>query len=750
MATTTEFLKTAIDRWRFSDDAESHLRQDMLSDIRFRATRDFWPADIEAERIRDGRPVLKINELPQYIKQITNQQRANRIAIQVNPHDSDSDPKTATAIQGLVRNVEVNSNADVAYATAFEHQVTMGRGYVRLTTEYLPGTFDQDIRIKRVPDPLSLYNDPTIAELDGSDSRFCHYIEDIPKDRFKEMFGEDAIASYTAFMKTGQRLPMWAAAGCYRVSHYYYLETSTATLVEIEYLDFRNIETGPALVRATVDKSALPDDMPPEWRIVQEREDEIVQCYYALITPCEVLSGNDERTGGRPFPSRYIPVVPFVGDEIRADGEVDYRGIVRDSKSPTKMKSYWLSSMTEVIGATPRAPYIGYEGQFKGHEVKWRNANRKNFPYLEVVPMTIGGHPAPIPQRQQFEPAIQAMAAVFQISDNVTKGTIGMYEPSLGMQGSEQTGRAILARQRKGDQGTSNFGENANISIRQVGRIVVDMIPRVYAPGRVLRVLGVNDRSEAIMVNTDLSRGEAQRIADGVAGIYDIWSGRYDVSTSAGPSLPSRRAEAVEAMLQLVQSEPSLLKVMGDLLVKNMDWPGAAEIAERIRRTIPAHILGDEDGAEMEGMPPEVRNMLTQLKQQLAEAQQANAVKYEDIKSRERIAERKIQSDQKIAEIEAKVDVMIAQMKADSEAAKRNMEAFLKRLEIHMSQQHDIRLAAIDHEERSTDRLIEQRTSDLDREATRETARDKASATKSRSSKPSASGKPVRKSDKES
>lgn len=731
---TAEFLKDAMDAWRMSDTAESTLRQNMLSDMRFRATKDFWPSDIEADRIRDGRPVLKINELPQYIKQITNQERASRPGIQVNPQDSGADPKTAIALQGIVRMIETNSNADVAISTAADHQVTMGRGIIRVTTEYTHDrSFEQDIRIRRVTDPFGVFLDPTIEELDGSDAEFAHHVIDLTKNRFISRFGEDSFRAYTNFMSTSSRLPSWAMGGCYRISAYYYKKTDRIKIVEVEYPDYINGQL--QMSRVVMRKADLTEPLPDSWRVIEERDTTEDRVYYALITPCEVLSGNDARTEGRPFPCRYIPFVPVIGDEIRVDGEVDYRGIVRDAQSPTKMKTYWLSSLTEIIGQAPRAPYIGFEGQFKGHEAKWRMANRKNYPYLEVVPMTIGGTPAGFPQRQQYEPAIQAVTTAFQIADQVNKGVIGMYEPSLGQQGPEQSGRAILARQRRGDIGTSNFGENLGISIRHVGRICVDMIPRVYAPGRVLKILGVNEKPEAILVHGGLSKDEAARLAQGVDGIYDLSLGRYDVSISTGPSLPSRRAEAVEAMLQLVQAKPEMIQVMGDLLVKNMDWPGAAEIAERIRRTIPAHILGDTEIPE--GLPPEVQDMVRELQQRAEQAEQANAVKFKDIESKERIATAKITSDQQIADIGAKVDIMIAKLKADTEKTKLQMDAFLKRLEqqmqMHQTQaerEHESRIAAAELDDAAADRQQQRE----DNEADRVVAREKNSAAVSRKS----------------
>ena len=130
------FLTQAKNRFKTIADTESTLRNDMLDDMRFRSG-DQWPDTIKVTRQVDGRPCLTINRIPQFLRQVTNQQRASRPGIKVNPVDDGADRDTARVLQGLIRHIETKSNADVAYSWGGEGQVTMGRGYWRVNTQYV-------------------------------------------------------------------------------------------------------------------------------------------------------------------------------------------------------------------------------------------------------------------------------------------------------------------------------------------------------------------------------------------------------------------------------------------------------------------------------------------------------------------------------------------------------------------------------------------------------------------------------------
>ena len=103
----------------------------------------------------------------------------------------------------------------------------------------------------------------------------------------------------------------------------------------------------------------------------------------------------------REWAGKWIPVVRVVGNEFEVEGRMYVSGLVRNAKDAQRMYNYWVSQEAEMLALAPKAPFIGYGGQFEGYEDKWKTANTNNWPYLEVNPdVTDGaGNMLPLPQR---------------------------------------------------------------------------------------------------------------------------------------------------------------------------------------------------------------------------------------------------------------------------------------------------------------------------------------------------------------
>jgi len=679
VTSTNPFIQQALENFRMIAEAEGPLRERMASDMEFRAGNQ-WPGQTKAERLQDGRPALVIDRIPQFIRQVTNQQRASRPGVQVDPVNSGASVDTAEALQGIIRAIERDSDADVAYSTACEHQTTMGRGYWRILTEYAEDdSFEQIIVIRRIPNPLSVFMDPTGIKADDSDARFAFIIEDVPTHLFEQRWGSAAMSDWMSFVAAGNRSPEWMPEGRVRVAEYFYKDVSQEEIVLLAIPDMKTGAVNPVQFRAADLPSAK--EMPTSWKILERREIERVQVKWATLTPVSILEGNDDKTEGQDFPSRYIPIVSLKGDELNLNGETDLRGMVRDARDPQTMYNFWASAATEQIALAPRAPYIGYAGQFKGFEGKWNTANRRSYAYLEVQPVQIAGQPASLPQRQQYNPAIESIVEMFRLADNDLKAVMGLYDASLGQSGPEQSGKAILARQRQGEIGNSNYMDNLGRSIRHTGRILLDMIPRIYSPQRVVRIVGADGKSKRVMVHVGMPPDDAEALqaSQGIAGIYDLGVGRYDVSISMG-SQSTRRQEAVASMLQLIQSYPQAAPIIADLVVANMDWPGAEEIAARLRRTVPPAILGD-DGQGGPPVPPQVQQEIQQLQQTNQQLMEQIKGKMLELLSKERIVKAQIESAERIAAQGDKAKMLAADITATKGADVEGMKAELALLQ---------------------------------------------------------------------
>lgn len=688
-------LARARKQFQMSAMAESALRQEMMEDLRFRAG-DQWPDQIRADRVNDSRPILTINRLPQFIKQITNPQRQSRPAIQVNPVGDGADVDTAEIIQGLIRHIEYNSHAEVAYDEAFEDAVTMGRGWFRILTDYVDdGTFEQEIIVKRVPNQFTVYPDPSSQELDYSDMRFCFVVEDMPRDEYEQMYGADRAKSLELFSSVGDKSPDWYPEGKVRIAEYWYVELKKRSIAQIRG------HNGELL---TVPKSQVPDGA----EIENEREVNERVIHWLKMNGNEVL----ER---KVWPGKWIPIVPVLGDEIDLNGKRDLVGIVRYARDPQRMYNFWVSAETEMIALAPRTPIIGAEGQFKGHEAEWRRANVRNLPYLEYVPKALEGTPLPAPQRQQFEPPIRAIVEATKQSDNDLKAVVGFYDASLGKAGPDESGKAILARQKQGETGNVNFIDNLSRALWHAGRIYVDLIPKIYDTARTLHIMRADDQRSEVTVNQEFTE-------KGVTKAYMLGVGRYNITLSTGTSFQNRRQEAVAAMLQLVQADPQIFPIIGDLLVGEMDWPVAKQVAARLKKILPPALQDEND---QDPIPPQVKAQMAQaqqiIKQQhdlLGKQKELIDGKQMEITAKSRDLQAKLESDERREVMRANAGIAEAALKADNNTAATLFEAAATRLSESMTHLKDLHMQMADHQQaaaaQKADHAQEQQTQAAD------------------------------------
>jgi hypothetical protein len=586
-------LATARARLNMAIAALSESREDEIDDLKFYAGSPDnhwqWPADVLATRgavqgqTINARPCLTVNKLPQHVRQVTNDQRQNRPSGKVIPADDHADIEVAEIFNGMVRHIEYISDADVAYDTACENQVSYGEGYIRILTEYCDeNTFDQDIKIGRVRNSFSVYMDPTIQDPTGADAKWCFVTEDITKADYERMYPDSAPITTLQTLGVGdQNLSQWLTEDTIRVADYYYLDYDRATL---------NLYPGnvTAFENTPEDKQLKAIYGKPK----RSRESDRVKIKYCKINGYEILEERD-------WAGKYIPVVRIVGNEFEVDGRLYVSGLVRNAKDAQRMYNYWVSQEAEMLALAPKAPFIGYGGQFEGYENQWKTANTNNWPYLEVNPdVTDGsGNMLPLPARAQPPMASSGLLQAKAGASEDIKSSTGQYNASLGMGSNERSGKAILARQREGDVGTYHYGDNLARGVRHIVRQLVDLIPKIYDTQRVARIIGLDGETKMVKIDPAQEEPVKKIMQDDIVidKIYNPNVGKYDVVVATGPGYATKRQEALEAMAQLLQGNPSLWAVAGDLFVKNMDWPGAQEMAKRFAKTIDPKLMEDGD-----------------------------------------------------------------------------------------------------------------------------------------------------------
>lgn len=642
---------------RLQDDPASN-REAYENDTRFVRMRDQWPAEIK--KLREGRPCLTIDKLGPVIRQVVNDARQNKPSIKVHPVDSTADKKTAELLDGLIRNIEYSSNADVAYDTAVECAVGGGVGYFRIKADYAyADAFEIDLAIERIANPLSVYPDPASVAADSSDWNECFVITRMTKDEYEEQYGEDE-------EKTDWESDAWKGDWL----------TDEGVLVA-EYwkrtLEERVIvKTADGAVFGEEELATDPDLATllelGQLQIVEKRTTKRHKVMQYKLSGAKLLESNE-------WPGCYIPIVPVYGDEFWIDGVRYLRSLINGAVDAQRMFNIMRSTAVELFGLSPKVPYLVEEGT-ADIDPNWHTANKVGHPFLEYA------KGAPMPSRQQLDPGVAtgAMNEALAASDDI-KSITGLYDASLGQRSNETSGRAIMARQREGDVSTFHFIDNLRRAIRHAGRILVDVIPHFYDKARIVRVIGEDGTQDVKPVNqpfpeVDPKTGQpmVDEFGAAVTAMHDLTSGKYDVTVSSGPSFTTRREEAAYSMTEALRAFPMGADIILPELAKNLDWPGADKIAEK---------LEEKQSGQL---PPQVQQLIEAGKQEIAKLTQENqALKgdqtqaqaelmmkaqatQQELAMKEQIAQMEIASDERIARMKLASEAELARYKAELQA----------------------------------------------------------------------------------
>jgi hypothetical protein len=587
-------IQEAIDFLKFSNEADTENRQKGLDDLKF-SSGDQWPIEVQNSRHLEARPCLTINKLDAYVRQIVNQMRQGRPRMRAHSMNSEANAKVADVITGIFKHIEVNSDADTAYDTAGEYAVRIGWGYWRVITDYVrEDSFDQEIYIRPIDNPFSVYFDPNSIQPDGSDAEKVLITTLMSKDDFKIQYpGADDGGDFNQ-RGTGDFDPDWVQKEDIRVAEYFYVERKKTKLLLLS--------DGTKVYK---DEAPSPEILAAAGiMVVGERETMRKQIKWCKLTGLEILEERD-------WSGRYIPVVPVYGQQLTVEDKRKKYGLVRNAKDAQRMYNYWQTSLTESIALAPKAKWLLAEGQDEGHENEWAQANIKSMPVLRYKQTDINGQQAPAPQRLQPEPPPAGVIAAAMSIDKDLQSVVGIFDPSQLPQGN-MSGKAIRGQQVQQDMTNFHYYDNLVRSMKHTGRIILDLIPKIYDRERVLRIIGYDGKPEMVTVN--------QRTQDemGVEKVLnDVTVGEYDVYMDTGPGYQSKRQEAVEAMMPMISTNQELFNLAGDLVFRNMDFPGAEVIADRLAANNP---LAQID--EKSEIPPQIQMQLMQAQKQIADMQQ--------------------------------------------------------------------------------------------------------------------------------
>lgn len=627
-------IEEAKKRFALCEQWESHAREMWMEDYKFghgdSDNMAQWPDTLLTTRDLDQKPSLTVNKTRIHCLQIVNDAKQNKPGIKVHPTTNEATYEAAEVYEDVVRHIEYQSRAPQAYDQAMYKEVFGGWGYCRVVTEYVrprsdspdeldrPELWDQEIFIRGVPDPLTVYLDPDAKEPDKSDSEYGFVFDDMPHDRFKREFpGEDEALTPTPM----GMFDTWISDNHIRVAEYWRRQHTTFRIVSVV-----DPSTG---MRRTAKKSEIDPELLKMLRKepgaqYRERDTEIVQVQCFKIAGSKIVDRYD-------WAGEYIPIVPAIGEEVVIDGQMDRKSHVRYLKDPQRMYNYNTSAEVEFGALQTKIPYVGPAKAFEGFEDYYETANVQNLAFLPYNDWDDDGQrKIEAPKRQEPPSAAGAFMKGMEVAQAEMMMASGQYQSQFGQNENATSGKAINERQRQGDNATYHFVDGQAIMVRQLGRIVVDLIPKIYDTVRILHIRGEDGATKTIMIDPEAQeavqkREDAQKRQ--VELIFNPNIGKYGVEADVGPSFATRRQEAWNAIVQILTQSPQLIPVVGDLLFQNADFPGADEIARRLRRLAPPAALGDgpnpeqaQMGEQMEALQAAIGDLNAQLKDKSTEA----------------------------------------------------------------------------------------------------------------------------------
>ncbi len=621
-----DILKDIKEKFNIASQAWEKQYNLSKEDMLFCSSEHQWPSQIKMSRT--GRPTYASDRTNAQVKTIVNTQRDNKPAIIIHPTNDSANIDTAEVLQGLVRSIEVESNADLAYISAFEDAVRSGIGFFRVLTDYEDGSFDQKIIIDSIINPFSVYIDPYFKKPDGSDIEYAFIIDTLSKDEFNRLYPNASASELNNWVSLSIKQPQWFLdhGKSIQIAEFFVKDYKTKTIVKLS--DGR-----------VLDKKDLLDHEKELIQAERSTLEPIIKWY--KVNGIEILDS-------REWPGKFIPVIPVFGDVLLEDDKRIWSGLVRQVKEEQMMKNVVETTIIELIAAAPKTPWVGPKGFVGDQKDKWQDVNLKSLAYIEYESKDDDGNPLEPPQRNVAEPPVQGALQLLEILENDIKATNNLYDPSQGQKIANQSGIAVKALQMAGSIANYHFSDNLSRAIRVVGTILVDLIPKVYSAKRVVRIIGIDDKHKLVTINGLPSQTGAET-EQSVQKIYDVTVGKYDVSIESGPSFHTKREQNLDMLFNLASQNPNLLNVAGDLIVSQIDDPIAIQLAQRLEKTLPPGLADDN-----QNIPPAVQQALQQQQKMIQQLTQT-------LQKETQLADHEqamLQAKLKIAEMDQQTELM--------------------------------------------------------------------------------------------
>jgi hypothetical protein len=686
-----ELLKEIRENFDYASNYWQKIMDEGDIDMSF-VSGDPWPARERAAREVRGqeRPCLVYDEAGQFINQVVNEARMQNLAVSVLPEGNGSNDEKAELRGNKIREIEYKSKAQAAYIKAYECAVQRSMGFAKVGKRYVsPDSFDMELFVAPVPNPSSILVDPSCKEADFSDMQFLFELQRIPHKQFKRDYPDAQTTSFTSDMMV--EYSKWVGETDVMVAAYWYIVKERRTLLHIELADggealaFQDDlkKAGKKLSNGMITGVDQFGQDVIEGRILRKRTSETPEVYQCITNGVEILEEIE-------WDGKYIPYGVCTGPEYYVNSgagpERQIHSLIRKARNPLMMVNYYVSTEAEIIGQVPKSPYIGYEGQFEGHEEEWENVSRVPIPYLQAKAQTeaTGGQVLPLPQQTRYEPPIQALEMGKESSRRSVQSAMGISSlPTAAQRQNEKSGVALRQIASQQQQGSFHFFDNYRQNfLEHMGRIMNDLLNKTYDTPRDTGFRSMDGRHEVKRINERVEDEKTGELVEHSFGDED-----YSVTISTGPSSDSQREEA-NSFLDALAGTPMGARVM-DLIVKMKQLgPIGEEIAKRLT---PPDVAAQE---EMGDIPPAVQQKLTEY-QQAIESLNAHAemIEEQNRQLKSDILKQALENEGKIKlkllDIRGELLVLSVQQEGETAKAVSNavLQSALKKLDAEIGQE---------------------------------------------------------------
>lgn len=559
-------------------------------DMKFVAL-DPWPPAEKRMREQAVRPCLVFDEINQNTNQLINSVRQNKRAVKVVPRGYGANDQTAELRGDLIREIEYKSNAQSAYICGFENICNRSYGGWKIVRRYVnEKSFDQELRIVRIPNPKSSYPDPDCKEQDFSDAKFWFLLDLCPRSEYKERYPEATIVDFDS--EQYKQATNWITEDTVQVAEYW------EVVITKRMLHLVKTKHGPVAM--------FEDELPPGFdvkkaketkEIINSRETEQRSIKQYITNGLEILEENEEV-------GKYIPIIWGSGKELYLDdGSGPKRmwiSLVRGARDAQMMVNYYATSEAEIVGMTPKTPWVAIAGQLHDPE-NWQQSSTTPVGVLEYKAL-LDGYPAgqllPPPQRMPYIPQVEPLEMGKESARRSIQAGMGLSPlPTNAQKINDKSGIALQTIDDQEDRGTFHFIDNFEMMLEHNGRVINDLIPYVYDAPRTIGLRNSKDEHRTQQVNQD----EATSLT----------LGEHEITITTGPSFQSEREQsndfvkAVVPQLESLIQDPVLRTKLLALLVKTQNiGPMGDEIVE---------LLDPKD---------QTQQQLSQMQQQLQTANQ--------------------------------------------------------------------------------------------------------------------------------